>query len=274
MGKPVLVGVDGSEASLAAVDVAAREARLRGCGLQIVHAFIWPLMHVPLGPARNGPAEGGLRHAAERILDDARHRAAELDPDLETDTKLITGEALTVLTGRSRHACLVVVGSRGLGRFGALMIGSVAVQLAAHAHCPVLITRGRPDPQGDVLLAVDGSEAGTEAVDFAFAAASARRAALTILHARHPHDGGTGQEEVPGARPGEYPDVQVRTRLAEQHARPALIEASGEAQLLVVGARGRGGFTGLLLGSTTQAVVQHAHCPVAVVRPPEPEATA
>ncbi|WP_344339200.1 universal stress protein, partial [Kitasatospora putterlickiae] len=67
----VLVGVDGSEASLAAVDVAAREARLRGTGLRIVHAFIWPLMHVPLGPAQDGPSEGGLRHQAEGFLADA-----------------------------------------------------------------------------------------------------------------------------------------------------------------------------------------------------------
>ncbi|MED7953751.1 universal stress protein [Streptomyces sp. BE303] len=271
MSDPVLVGVDGSEASLAAVDVGVREARLRGCGLKIVHAFIWPLMHVSLGPSPNGPAEGGLRHQAEGVLADARRRARALDPALEVEAELATGEPLGVLAGRSRRASLVVVGSRGLGRFSALVIGSVAVHLAAHAACPVLIVRGRPDPEGDVLVAVDGSGVGAEAVGFAFAEATARRAPLTALHAWHPHTGPADRAEpvpadaVVGWRE-KYPDVDVRIRLVEQHTRPALIEASRDAQLMVVGARGRGGFAGLLLGSTSQAVIQHAHCPVAVVR--------
>ncbi|WP_431676540.1 universal stress protein [Kitasatospora sp. KL5] len=275
MSKPVLVGVDGSEASLAAVTAAVREARLRGCGLRIVHAFIWPLMHVSVGPPKVGPAEGGLQHQAEGILEDAQRRARTLDPEMDVAGEIVTGEALGVLVGRARDACLVVVGSRGLGRFGALLIGSVAVHLAAHAACPVLITRGRPDPTGDVLVAVDGSERGAEAVEFAFAEASVRRAGLTALHAWHARTDRADQEErvlaeALAGRRERYPEVEVRTRLVEQHTRPALLGASKEAQLLVVGARGRGGFAGLLLGSTSQAVIQHAHCPVAVVRHPSP----
>ncbi|MFE6870390.1 universal stress protein [Kitasatospora sp. NPDC057692] len=273
MSDQVLVGVDGSEASLAAVDVAVHEARLRGAGLRIVHAFIWPLMRVPLGPAQDGPPEGGLRHQAEGILADARARAEALDPRLEIATELVTGEPLTVLSRWSREAGLVVVGSRGLGRFGALLIGSVAVHLAAHADCPVLIVRGRPDPAGPVLAAVDGSGVGAEALGFAFAEASARRAPLTALHIAHPSTSWPDQEErvlseaLAGWRE-KYPDVELRSEVVEAHTRPALIEASREAQLLVVGARGRGGFAGLLLGSTSQAMVQHAHCPVVVVRHP------
>ncbi|MEK2494957.1 universal stress protein [Kitasatospora purpeofusca] len=271
MSDPVLVGVDGSEASLAAVDVAVREARLRGRGLRIVHAFIWPLMHVPLGPAQGGPAEGGLRHQAENVLADARARARALDPRLEITAELVTGEPLTVLAHRSRDSCLVVVGSRGLGRFGALLIGSVAVHLAAHAACPVLIVRGRPEPDGPVLVAVDGSGVGAEALGFAFAEASARRVPLTALHVAHPSASLPGQEEralaeaLAGHR-DTYPDVELRSELIEAHARPALIDASRAAQLLVVGARGRGGFAGMLLGSTSQAMIQHADCPVVVVR--------
>ncbi|MEV6979065.1 universal stress protein [Kitasatospora sp. NPDC093806] len=271
MSDPVLVGVDGSEASLAAVDVAVREARLRGCGLRIVHAFIWPLMHVSLGPAKHGPAEGGLRQQAEEVLAVARDRARALDPRLEVYTELVTGEPLSVLARRSRESCLAVVGSRGLGRFGALLIGSVAVHLAAHAACPVLIVRGRPDPGGDVLVAVDGSGVGAEAGGFAFAEAAVRGARLTALHVWHPHAGFPDQEErvlaeaLAGWRE-KYPEVELRSSVLEAHPRPALIEASREAQLLVVGARGRGGFAGMLLGSTSQAMIQHAHCPVAVVR--------
>ncbi len=176
-----------------------------------------------------------------------------------------------MLAHRSRDSCLVVVGSRGLGRFGALLIGSVAVHLAAHAACPVLIVRGRPEPDGPVLVAVDGSGVGAEALGFAFAEASARRVPLTALHVAHPSASLPGQEEralaeaLAGHR-DTYPDVELRSELIEAHARPALIDASRAAQLLVVGARGRGGFTGMLLGSTSQAMIQHAHCPVVVVR--------
>ncbi|MFB6890420.1 universal stress protein [Kitasatospora sp. NPDC056327] len=271
MSDPVLAGVDGSEASLAAVDVAVREARLRGRGLRIVHAFIWPLMHVPLGPAKDGPAGGGLRHQAEGFLEDARARARELDPELEVHTELVTGEPLTVLAHWSAKSSLVVVGSRGLGRFGALLIGSVAVHLAAHAACPVLIVRGRPDPAGPVLVAVDGSGVGAEALGFAFAEAAARRTGLTALHIAHPSADWQDQEErvlaeaLAGWRE-KYPDVALHSEVVEAHTRPALLEASREAQLLVVGARGRGGFAGMLLGSTSQAMIQHAHCPVVVVR--------
>ncbi|KOV36019.1 universal stress protein UspA [Streptomyces sp. XY431] len=279
MSEPVLVGVDGSEASLAAVDVAVREARLRGCGLRIVHAFIWPLMHVSLGPAQGGPAEGGLRHQAEKVLEDAGARARALDPRLEIGAELVTGEPLTVLAHRSRDACLVVVGSRGLGRFGALLIGSVAVHLAAHAACPVLIVRGRPEPDGPVLVAVDGSGVGAEALGFAFAEAAARRVPLTALHVAHPSASLPGQEEralaeALAGRQDKYPDVELHSELIEAHARPALIDASRAAQLLVVGARGRGGFAGMLLGSTSQAMIQHAHCPVVVVRHEEQPAQA
>ncbi|GAA1403396.1 hypothetical protein GCM10009639_48190 [Kitasatospora putterlickiae] len=178
-----------------------------------------------------------------------------------------------MLARHSREAALVVVGSRGLGRFGALLIGSVAVHLAAHADCPVLIVRGRPDPDGPVLVAVDGTGVGAEALGFAFAEASARRAPLTALHIAHPSTGRPDQEErvlaeaLAGWRE-KYPAVEPRSEVVEAHTRPALLEASREAQLLVVGARGRGGFAGLLLGSTSQAMIQHAHCPVVVVRHP------
>ncbi|MQS37876.1 universal stress protein, partial [Streptomyces katsurahamanus] len=152
-----------------------------------------------------------------------------------------------------------------------------------------LVVRGRPDPAGPVLLAVDGSPQAEAAVGFAFAEASLRGAELVALHAwsgwtgrgdddpGHPQNlvddagrlGDTEERVLAEALAGwqaKYPDVTVRRDLVRKSARQALIEASEEAQLLVVGARGRGGFTGLLLGSVSQAVLHHAHCPVAVVR--------
>ncbi|MFI1869801.1 universal stress protein [Streptomyces jumonjinensis] len=289
MNGPVVVGVDGSPSSLTAVETAAREARLRGVGLHVVHVFIWPNMHVSLTPSPIGPPGGGLRNLAERVLAEAVRHAREAAPDVAVTQDLVTGEPLTVLEAQSRTASLVVVGSRGMGGFIGLLVGSTAVHLAAHSRCPVLVVRGRPDPAGPVLLAVDGSPQAEAAVGFAFAEASLRGAELVALHAwsgwtgrgdddpGHPQNlvddagrlGDTEERVLAEALAGwqaKYPEVTVRRDLVRESTRQALIEASEEAQLLVVGARGRGGFTGLLLGSVSQAVLHHAHCPVAVVR--------
>jgi nucleotide-binding universal stress UspA family protein len=282
---PVIVGVDGSAPSLAAVDLAAREAVLRHRPLRLIHAFIWPYLHVPLGPSAYGPPDGGLRHEAERILAEAYTRAHTAAPDLSIDGELVTGETAAVLVAASRTAELVVVGDRGLGGFTGLLAGAVAVQLAAHADCPVLVARGRPHAGAPVLLGVDGSPASDSAVGFAFDAAALRGVPLIAVHAwTHPVSTGPGDvlplvydaasAEADEARllaealagwHTKYPDVVVRRELTHAGPRKALIEATHRAQLVVVGTRGRGGFAGLLLGSVSQAVLHHAACPVAVV---------
>ncbi|WP_432156473.1 universal stress protein [Streptomyces sp. bgisy153] len=287
----VVVGVDGSASGLAAVDTAAREARWRGAGLRVVHAFLWPAMHVPLGPSPLGPPEGGVRNMVEHLVAEAVERARSAAPEVDVSHAVVTGEPLTVLEAQSRAAELVVVGSRGMGGFVGLLVGSTAVHLAAHGTCPVLVVRDTGDDAGPVVLGVDGSTAGEPAVDFAFAEAAWRGAGLVALHAwttwnaplPAPQDaaapyanqpGELGQEEerllaeaLAGHRE-RYPEVAVEHQVVHGRTREALIEASRSAQLLVVGARGRGGFAGLLLGSVSQAVLHHAHCPVAVVRGP------
>jgi nucleotide-binding universal stress UspA family protein len=288
--RPVVVGVDGSASSNTALDLATYEANLRRRPLCLVHAFIWPYLHVPLGPSPYGPTEGGLRHQAERILADAYTRAHAAAPDLDIHAELITGEASAVLLHSSHTAELIVIGDRGLGGFTGLLIGSVAVQLAAHANCPVLIARAVTDPAAPVLLGADGSPANDPAVGFAFEEASRRAVPLIALHAwTHPVSTGPGdmmplvydrtQMETEETRllaealagwHDKYPDLTVRRELVHDGARTALIEATTRAQLVVVGTRGRGGFTGLLLGSVSQAVLHHAHCPVAIVAHPHP----
>ncbi|MFD3730117.1 universal stress protein [Streptomyces sp. NPDC058632] len=285
----VVAGVDGSASSLAAVGAAAEEARRRGAGLRVVHAFLWPAMHVPLGASPLGPPEGGLRTMVEKLVAEAVAHAKSVAPDVEISGAVVTGEPLTVLEAQSPDAELVVVGSRGMGGFVGLLVGSTAVHLASHGQCPVLAVRETGAADGPVLVGVDGSTAGAKAIDFAFAEASLRGAELVALHswtswnapAPAPQD-----EKAPYAsRPGElgaaeerllsealsgqqerYPGVKVRHKVVHGGTREALIEASRTAQLLVVGARGRGGFSGLLLGSVSQAMLHHAHCPVAVVR--------
>ncbi|MFC4463923.1 universal stress protein [Streptomyces xiangluensis] len=285
----VIVGVDGSASSLAAVEVAAREARLRGAGLRVVHAFFWPAMHVPLGPSPLGPPEGGLQNMADRLVTEAVERARAVAPDVDVSQAVVIGEPLTVLEAQSRAAELVVVGSMGMGGFVGLLVGSTAVHLAAHGRCPVLVVREQPHAEGPVVLGVDGSAVGQRAVDFAFAEAALRNAPLVALHAwttwnapmPAPQDPSEPYANPPGAlaeeeerllaealagRQDRYPGVVVEHRVVHGGTREALIEASRLAQLVVVGARGRGGFAGLLLGSVSQALLHHAHCPVAVVR--------
>ncbi|WP_406150993.1 universal stress protein [Streptomyces sp. NBC_01012] len=296
MSAPVVVGVDGSASSLSAVELAAREARLRGRGLKVVHAFIWPMMHVPqgtsaLGPSSLGPPGGGLRNIMGRMVAEAVQRARSVEPDVEVTNAVVTGEPLMVLEAQSRNAALIVVGSRGLGGFVGLLLGSTAVHLAAHSHCPVLVAREQSVPGGRILLGVDGSPAGDAAVDFAFEEASLRGSSLVALHAwttwnaplpapqddAEPYANQSGElacaeerlvsETLAGHRE-RYPGVTVEHRVTRGRTREALIEESRAARMLVVGARGRGGFVGLLLGSVSQAMLHHAHCPVAVVRGP------
>jgi nucleotide-binding universal stress UspA family protein len=284
----VVVGVDGSSEALAAVDLAAAEAVARGRTLRVVHGFIWPYMHVPLGPSGTGPPEGGLRHQAEHIVDEAVARARATVADLAVTGEVITGSGAEALIGCSHTASLVVVGDRGLGAFGGLLVGSVAVHVAAHATCPIMICRGRADATLPVLLAADGSPANDPAVGFAFEEATLRGVPLVALHVwSHPastgpgdmqplvHDEDLAQDEetrgLDGALAGwhdRYPDLEVRRQVRHGHVRKTIIDATRDAQLVVVGARGHGGFTGMLLGSVSQSVLHHASCPTVIVPHP------
>lgn len=288
MTQSVVVGVDGSDSSLAAVDLAATEARLRGLPLRVVHAFMWPELGAPLGPSPYGPPEGGLQNDAERLLAQAVERAGQAAPDLDVDSELVTGGAAAVLVEESRAAAMVVLGDRGLGGFTGLLVGSVAVQLAAHAHCPVAVVRGRPEPSGPVVLGVDGSPEAGPAVLQAFGEASLRKAEIVAVHAwvepvppqlgavlpvvydTAPIEAEEARllaEALAGCRE-RYPEVVVHEELVRAPVRDHLIDRSAQAQLLVVGTRGFGGVRGLLLGSVSQAALHHADCPVLVVPSP------
>ncbi|MFE1328311.1 universal stress protein [Streptomyces sp. NPDC058735] len=271
----VVVGVDGSASSLAAVAVAAREARSRGARLRVVHACVRT-------GARVGQPDDELRAYADRLAAGAVERARAEAPEVETRHVVVAAEPVTVLEAQSRAAQLLVIGSRGRGGFAGLLMGSTAVHLAAHGSCPVLVVREPPHPGGPVVLGVDGSAAGQRAVDFAFAEAARRKVPLVAVHtvggAPGPASQGAADPAAPAGRgrrllsealagrQERYLDVTVRHEVVHGGPRETLIEASRSAQLVVVGARGRGGFAGLLLGSVSQAVLHHAHCPVAVVR--------
>ncbi len=284
---PVVVGVDGSDCSMEAVTLGAQEAGRHHMPLRLVHAFVWPyLPSVPMAAPPVAPAVEEMHDAAEAFMADAERRARAVDPALDVSTHVTDGTASAVLIEESQRAGMIVLGDRGLGGFSGMLLGSVAVQVVTHAAGPVLVARGRSAPRGPVLLAVDGSPRSEPAIGFAFAEASLRGTELVALHAwTHPVRGGPG-EMVPLVYDADdirneeerllaeavagwcerYPEVPVRRKLVRGRPVPALLAAAETAQLVVVGARGRGGFTGLLLGSVSQGVLHHAECPVAIVR--------
>jgi nucleotide-binding universal stress UspA family protein len=285
-GAPVVVGVDGSERSLLAVGLAAHMAARRARSLRIVHAFIWPELHVPLGPSPEGPPEGGLANDAKRLLMEAMAHAQKLRPDVTVTGEIVVGAPVQVLLAEAHGAAMVVLGDRGLGGFTGLLVGSVAIHVAAHAACPVVVARGEVDRGGDILVGVDGSPAGASALDFAFEEAALRGVGITALHTYiYPVAGDPGDllplvydadqlkdeetavlAEAVAGWCERYPDVPVNQALVRDRASRALVHAADRAALVVVGCRGRGGFLGLVLGSVSQALLHHASCPVAIMR--------
>ncbi|HZG90280.1 MAG TPA: universal stress protein, partial [Pseudonocardia sp.] len=218
---------------------------------------------------------------------DAKAVAAQAEPDLQVSPEVLTGMPVGVLTEQARGAQLLVLGTRGLGGLAGLLVGSVAVGLAAHAACPVVVVRGEVREgrsELPVVVGVDGSPTSEAAVAFAFDAAAGRGVPLVAVHtwAQTAFDAEVAamidwdavardeQEVLAGRLAGwgqKYPDVEVRPVVARDGAAHALVEQSRTAQLVVVGSRGRGNAAGLLLGSVSHGVLHRSRCPVAVVRP-------
>jgi nucleotide-binding universal stress UspA family protein len=209
-------------------------------------------------------------------------------PGLTVEARQVPGGAAATLVEESRHAELVVVSNRGRGGFAELLLGSVGAQVTSHAHCPVLVVRppDRPvDHSGPVVVGVDGSPTGAAALAHGADEAVRRSRLLVVAHVwwaatvREVRETYAGIEATAMADAAEVvaaavASVQARCPgiIAEESLLrgpdPAhtLVEASRSAGLMVVGSRGRGGFAGLLLGSVSQRLVQHAQCPVLVTR--------
>ena len=191
--------------------------------------------------------------------------------------ELVGGSAAYVLCERSKTADMVVVGSRGHSELPGLLLGSVSWQVAGHASGRVVVVRGewRPanQPPGPVVVGADGSPAAQAAIAFAFEEAALRDVPLVAVCALTDAPGRLGEghqleedfEHLVACEAKEHPDVMVVRRVLAGTPRAALLAASADAQMLVVGSRGRGGLEGMCLGSVAQAVLHHAPCPVGVV---------
>jgi nucleotide-binding universal stress UspA family protein len=278
----VLVGVDGSVPSLAAVEWAARAAA--DSGQPLILCLVVPDKHTA---TTFGDPEIGLVLArrAEQVLERARTEALTAQPELRTVTRVVAGQPAEQLAELAAGADMLVVGSHGTGWLHRLIVGSTSMQLAAHAPGTLVVTRTDPyRVDGRVLVGVDDSEPAQAALEFAFATAARLGRWLLAIHAYAVPPSVPTQRLENAQEPAlisrldatrvlddalapwtaKYPEMNVRREICRGPASRVLAKASVNAALLVVGSRGHGGFPGLLLGSVSQHVVALATCPVAI----------
>ncbi|MGW2254695.1 universal stress protein [Kitasatospora sp. NPDC001660] len=283
MSQAVVVGVDGSEASTAAAEWAAYQAYRSGRPLRMIHAGGVETC------TPTGPGDGGERLPQSVLA--AREHIARVLPGLEIACEHVPGSPAHALAAAGGRDGLLVLGSRGLGGFTELLVGSVALRAAAHARCPVVLVRagadGRGTASGDVVVGLDSGLPSGEVLDFAFGQAAARAATLRVLESRAvptgpyvteaPVDQGEIRESLAtaelthlqdGLAPWreKFPEVRVDAEVTAWPAGRALVEASRGASLTVVGRR-KPGLPAVApwQGGVAHTVLHHAHSPVAVV---------
>lgn len=289
----VVVGVDGSASSMAAVRWAAGEARTRNLPLAVVNVLApvvqaggpWPEVVVPDEYLRIQRSE------AQQVVDEALAVVADAGAGIpEVTGEVVLGPIVATLVEMSGRAAMMVVGCQGQGAVSRALLGSVSSGLAHHGQCPVAVIHAEepPVPDGPVVVGIDGSPTSELATEIAFDEASRRGVDLIALHAWS--DMGpiefasanwapiewrnikVAEEEVLSERLSgfneRYPDVMVHKVVVCDRPGPRLLEKTVTAQLLVLGSHGRGGFAGMLLGSVCSTVVNSARIPVIIARLP------
>ena len=282
----IVVGADETAAGVAAARWALEEGALRGLPVTVVRAWADP---VALGYGTGMAIVTDLetfRRAAEGTAHDVLRMAGGTGGGPVATTLAVQGRATEVLTRSSAGAALLVVGTRSAGALSRGVLGSVSASVLHHAHCPVVVVPEPPEPatgQPRVVVGVDHSPSSVHALGWAAEEAERRSWPLVPVLVREPAGLATTADGAPvdlarleeseraalsAAAHGHHPRLRVEPEVLTGHAAHALLEFSEPADLVVLGARGRGGFRSLLLGSTSTAVAEHARCPVVVIRPP------
>ena len=282
----VVVAVDGSAASHNAVRWAANTANKRGIPLRLASSYTMPQFLYAEGMVPPQELFDDLQSETMEKIDEARAIAHEVAPELKIGHTIAEGSPIDMLLDMSRDVTMIVMGSRGLGGLSGMVMGSVSAAVVSHASCPVVVVRedntvNESTKYGPVVIGVDGSDVSQKATEIAFAEADARGSELVAVHtwmdmqvqaslaglsAAQQQWEEVEREQIDPLTE-RYPNVEVRKVITRDRPVRALVENSEGAQLLVVGSHGRGGFKGMLLGSTSRALLQSAPCPMMVVRP-------
>ena len=288
----IVVAVDGSEASAAAVRWAANAAAKRGEPLRLAASYTMPQFLYAEGMVPPKELFEELETETLELVQQARDIALEVAPDIHIGHTVAEGSPIDFLLEMSKNVTMIVMGSRGLGGLSGMVMGSVSAAVVSHAHCPVVVVRSDSDvtestKYGPIVVGVDGSDVSQKATEYAFVEAQARRCPLVAVHTwmdmqvqaslaglsaaeQQWEEVEKEQTELLSKRLEDYcaryPEVEVTKLVTRDRPVRALSEAAQKAQLLVVGSHGRGGFKGMLLGSTSRALLQSAPCPMMVVR--------
>ncbi|WP_080791978.1 universal stress protein [Corynebacterium pacaense] len=289
----VVVAVDGSEASKQAVRWAANTANKRGIPLRLASSYTMPQFLYAEGMVPPQELFDDLQSEAQEKIEEARKVAHEVAPDIKIGYTIAEGSPIDMLLELSNDVTMIVMGSRGLGGLSGMVMGSVSAAVVSHANCPVVVVRedsavNENTKYGPVVVGVDGSDVSKQATEYAFVEAEARGSELIAVHtwmdmqvqaslaglsaAQQQWDEVEREqtallEENLAPFIAEHPGVPVKKVITRDRPVRALADAAEGAQLLVVGSHGRGGFKGMLLGSTSRALLQSAPCPMMVVRP-------
>lgn len=287
MTPPVVVGVDDMDQSLHALELAGREAELRGAPMRIAHAF-HRVPPVALAAAGGAVADAAVPESAAEPLAGALKQVRADHPDLEVRGYAMSGSAAFGLATLAQGASLLVIGHRGRGGFVGMLLGSVALRTVAHARCPVVVARGARRAMNRVLVGVDVNDAaGSRAqLGFAYEEAVMRDGELIVMHTWedpgyfYPDPTGDYTRDTLAALDkdhrervdavlepcrAEHPDVVVDVRVEGGSAARHLVDASAHADLLVIGGRPHRDGEGMRLGGLAYALLHHAQCPVVIV---------
>lgn len=270
----MVVGVDGSPESVAAVDIAAVETEMYETNLRILHVRA-PAVTGAMTVIWQQPGSRGRPRDGTHVLGEARRRVEDRHPGMTVEEHLADGDATTILIEESARAQLVVVGARGLGGFAGLLLGSTAVRVATLALCPVMVARGETHRPGPVVVGLDDPATAVAMSAFASREAERRRVALRALHIdnRRPR---TADQSTPDSNAAdrlsawsrrwrdEFPDIEVNaTVMSDIEPVEALAEASRSAGVVVIGSRRR--FGSKMLGPTAYALAHRCDCPLVLV---------
>ena len=289
----IVCAVDGSDASKTAAKWAANTAVKRGIPLRLVSSYSMPQFLYAEGMVPPQELYEDLEAETLEKIEEAKKVAVDFVPDVDVSHQIEEGSPIDMLLDLSEQCTMIVMGSRGLGGLSGMVMGSVSAAVVSHASCPVVVVREdnhvtEETKYGPVVVGVDGSGVSQKAIENAFKEADARGAELIAVHTwmdmqvqaslaglSAAQQQWQVVEEEQNALLGHrlagwserFPDVKVTKVVTRDRPVRALADASEGAQLLVVGSHGRGGFKGMLLGSTSRALLQSAPCPMMVVRP-------